>query len=350
MTERVEKTRRTGPSRRHVMAGLAAGLAMMGGAGAAPARAADLTKATLRLKWLPQTQFAGFYVAVAKGYYKDEGIDLTINPGGPNLLAENLVATGADTFGLSGGLDSVFAARDKGMPVVCIGISHQMTPFVFVARADGPIKTIQDFKGKTVTTWFTGANHVLNAILAKNGIDPSLVTIQPQQVSVTPFIDGQVDVITATRYNEYYTIKTRMGEEKLRTFVAEDSGITFPRDTLIVSETTAKEKPELVKAFLRASIKGWKDAFNDPKGAVDTVMAIAPTLDRAHQEFQLTEAKKLMVAGKVPEKGLFWIDMDSVKITQDLFLNAKVISKPVDLGATFNTSFLEAIPLANRKP
>ncbi len=336
-------------NRRNVLAALAAGVALLGGAMTA-APAADLTKATLRLKWLPQTQFAGFYVAVAKGYFKDEGIDLTINPGGPNLLAENLVATGADTFGLSGGLDSVFAARDKNLPIVCIGISHQMTPFVFVARADGPIKTIQDFKGKTVTTWFTGANHVLNAILTKNGIDPALVTIQPQQVSVTPFVDGQVDVITATRYNEYYTIKTRMGEEKLRTFVAEDSGITFPRDTLIVSETTAKEKPDLVKAFMRASIKGWKDAFNDPKGAVDTVMAIAPTLDRAHQEFQLAEAKKLMVAGKVAEKGLFWIDMDAVKVTQELFLNAKVISKPVDLAATFNTSFLEAIPLADRKP
>ncbi len=338
-------------TRRSLLATLVAGAAFITAAlPAVPAAAADLTKASLRLKWLPQAQFAGFYVAVAKGYYKAEGIDLTINPGGPNILTENLVATGADTFGLSGGVDSVFAARDKGMPVVCVGIAHQMTPFVFVTRVDGPIKTVDDFKGKKVTTWFTGANHVLKAMLTKAGVDPALVNIQPQQVSVTPFVDGQVDVITATRYNEYYTIKTRMGEETLRSFVAEDFGVTFPRDTLIVSEATAKEKPELVKAFLRASIKGWQDAFADPKGAVDTIMAVAPTLDRAHQEFMLAEAKKLMVAGTVKENGLFWIDMAAVKTAEQLFLDAKVIAKPVDLAATFNVSFLESIPLAERRP
>ena len=184
-------------SRRHAFSVLSA-IALATGSLVTAAPAAELQKASLRLKWLPQAQFAGFYVAAAKGYYKAEGIDLTINPGGPNLLTENLVATGADTFGLSGGTDSVFAARDKGLPIVCIGVSHQITPFIFVTRKDGPVKTIQDFKGKTVTTWFTGANHVLNGMLAKEGIKPDELKIQPQQVSVTPFVDGNVDVITAT--------------------------------------------------------------------------------------------------------------------------------------------------------
>jgi NitT/TauT family transport system substrate-binding protein len=314
------------------------------------APAAELQKASLRLKWLPQAQFAGFYVAAAKGYYKAEGIDLTINPGGPNLLTENLVATGADTFGLSGGTDSVFAARDKGLPIVCIGVSHQITPFIFVTRKDGPVKTIQDFKGKTVTTWFTGANHVLNGMLAKEGIKPDELKIQPQQVSVTPFVDGNVDVITATYYNEFYTIQSRMPKDSLKTFVAEDYGITFPRDTLIVAEATAKEKPELIKAFLRASLKGWKDAFSDPKGAVDTVMAAAPTLDRAQQEFMLTEVKRLMTAGAAAKNGVFWIDADAVKTAHDFFLKYGVISKPVDLAAAYDASFIQSIPAADRLP
>jgi NitT/TauT family transport system substrate-binding protein len=339
------------PSRRHALAVLAT-VALAAGAltAAAPAAAEDLTKASLRLKWLPQAQFAGFYVALARGYYKAEGIDLTINPGGPNLLTENLVATGADTFGLSGGTDSVFAARDKGLPVVCIGVSHQITPFLFVTRKDGPVKTLQDFKGKTVTTWFTGANHVLNGMLAKEGIKPDEVKIQPQQVSVTPFVEGNVDVVTATYYNEFYTIQSRMPKDSLKTFVAEDYGITFPRDTLIVSETTAKDKPELVKAFLRASLKGWKDAFADPKAAVDTVMAIAPTLDRAQQEFMLAEVKRLMTAGKAAENGLFWIDADAIKTAHDFFLKYSIISKPVDLAAAYNASFIESIPLSDRRP
>jgi NitT/TauT family transport system substrate-binding protein len=317
--------------------------------GSMPASAQTLTKATLRLKWLPQAQFAGFYLAVAKGYYRAEGLDLTINPGGPNLLAENLVATGADTFGLSGGTDSVFAARDKALPIVCIGVSHQVTPFVFVSRKDGPVKTIQDFKGRTVTTWFTGANHVLNGMLVKEGVKPEEVKIQPQQVSVTPFVDGSVDVVTATYYNELYTIMARMPKDNLRTFVAEDYGITFPRDTLITSETFAKEKPELVKGFLRASIKGWKEAFADPKAGVDAVMAVAATLDRAHQDFMLTEVKRLMTAGKAAENGLFWIDPVSIKTAHDFFLANKVISRPLDLAAAYVGDFLSGLPVADRR-
>jgi NitT/TauT family transport system substrate-binding protein len=328
--------------RRTVLAGLAA-TAVVG-----TARSQTLSKASLRLKWLPQAQFAGFYVAKAKGYYAEEGIDLTINPGGPNLLTENLVASGADTFGLSGGTDSVFAARDKGLPIVCVGVAHQVTPFVFVARKDGPVKTIQDFRGKTVTAWFTGANYVLLAMLAQAGIKQSDFTLQPQQVSVSPFVDGQVDVVTATVYNEYFTLMTRMGAENLRRFVPEDYGITFPRDTLIASEAVLKNNPDLVRGVLRASIRGWRDALRDPKLGVDTVMAVAPTLDRKAQEFMLTEVGKLMVAKEGSKDGLFWIDDAAVKSAHDFLLKYEVIKKPVDLAAAYNRSFLDGIPLADR--
>ncbi|CDZ49734.1 ABC transporter substrate-binding protein [Neorhizobium galegae] len=319
------------------------------GYGATPAAAQQAVNASLRLKWLTQAQFAGFYVALEKGYYKDEGINLTINPGGPNLLTENLVATGADTFGLSGGTDSVFSARDKGLPIVCIGVAHQVTPFVFVTYKDGPVKTVQDFKGKKVTAWFTGANHVLSAMLAKAGIKAGEVDIQPQQVSMTPFIDKQVDVATATRYNELQIVAQRAGMDNLRIFVPEDSGVSFPRDTLIVSEQTAKEKPELVEKFLRASIKGWKYALTHEKEAIDIVMKVAPTLDRAQQEVMLSEIKKLMVAGKGGTDGLFAIDKTAVGSANSLLAEYKVISKPVDLDAAFNDSFLSKIPVAEKR-
>jgi NitT/TauT family transport system substrate-binding protein len=312
-------------------------------------QAAELTKASLRLKWLPQTQFAGFYVAQAKGYYRDEGIDLTINPGGPNLLTENLVASGTDTFGLSGGTDSVFAARAKKLPIICIGVAHQLTPFVFVSKKDGPVKTLEDFRGRNVTTWFTGSNYVLLGMLADKNIAQKDVKIQPQQVSVTPFVDGDVDVVTATWYNELDTLKTRMGAENLRLFVAEDYGITFPRDTLITSEKVAKENPELVKAFLRATLRGWKDAIKDPKNAVDTVMAVAPTLERPHQEAMLTEAVRLMEAGSAKENGLLTIDATAVQKAHDFLLKYNVIPEAVDLKAAFHPEFLESIPAADRK-
>lgn len=317
---------------------------------ATPAQAQELTKVSLRLKWLPQAQFAGFYYAQAKGFYEEEGLDLTINPGGPNLLTENLVATGADTFGLSGGTDSVMGAIDKGLPIVSVGVGHQVTPFVFVARENGPVKTLKDFEGKKVTTWFTGANYVLFGMLANAGVDRAKTDIQPQQVSVTPFVTGDIDVITATWYNELYTIRQRMKDEPLKLFVAEDFGMTFPRDTLIVSKETAQQKPELVTAFLRASIRGWKEAMKNPEEAVDIVMQASPTLDRAHQEYMLTEAYRLMTAGKAKTHGLFYVDKEAIQVAHDFLLENKALPRAVDLDSTFDGSFLERIALEERLP
>jgi NitT/TauT family transport system substrate-binding protein len=338
-------------SRRHVLVAIvAAALAAGSLASAAPVAAQTLTKASLRLKWLPQAQFAGYYLALEKGYYRDAGLDLAINPGGPNLLTENLVATGADTFGVSGGTESVLAARVKGLPIVCVGIAHQITPFVFVTRKDGPIKTIEDIPGHKTTAWFTGANLVLTAILASKGIDPKAANLMPQQVSFTPFVNGDVDVVVATRYADVALLRRRIGPDSLRLFDPEDFNITIPRDTLIVSEATAKEKPELVKAFLRASIRGWQEARRDPKAALDAVMKIAPTLERPVEEETLTEILKIMSAGPAATQGLFWIDPVVVKKAHDFLLEYKAISEPVDLKVAFLPEFLASIPAPDRMP
>lgn len=314
------------------------------------AQAQSSTQASLRLKWLPQAQFAGFYVAKAKGYYEDEGIDLTINPGGPNVLTENLVASGSDTFGLAGGAESVLAARDKGLPVVAIGLGTQRTDFIFVTKRDGPIETIQDFAGHRVSTWFTGANYALFAILADQGVDRDQVSIQPQQVSMTPFINGATDVATATWYNELNTLRDQLGEDALRLFSPDDYGITFPRDALVVSETTLAERPELVAGFLRATLRGWKEAFADPEQAVDIVMQVAPTLDRHHQQRMLAEMQRLMTTGPAAEHGLYWLDHDTLAKEQDLLARYEVISQPVDIDQAFVTAPLESIPLEARLP
>jgi NitT/TauT family transport system substrate-binding protein len=310
------------------------------------ASAAELTKASLRLKWLPQAQFAGYYMAQAKGYYKDAGIDLTLNPGGPNLQCETLVASGADTFGVSGGADSVIAARNKGLPVVSVGMVGQVTPLVFVARKDGPIKTLEDFRGKKVSVWFNGANLVLFRMLASKGIQPTEMTIQPQQIGVTPFVDGDVDVIGAFTYNELLTIQSRMGADKLRLFTPGDYGVALPVDSLIVAEKTAKEKPELVKAFLQATLRGWQDVFKDPKAGVDVVMKVAPSLDRDQQARQLTEVLRLMNSGQAKQQGLFYLDPGELQKAHDLL--QKTLTRPVELKDAFDSSFLDSIPVASR--
>lgn len=318
--------------------------ASLGGADAAAAA----EKASLRLKWLPQAQFAGFYVAKAKGFYEAEGIDLTINPGGPNLNAEALVASGADTFGLSGGVESHLAAVDKGMSLVAIGVAHQKTPYAFVTYPDSGINTLEDFKGRKVSTWYSGSQYTLKAMLATAGITESDLTIMPQSVSMNPFIDREVDVATATLYNELNTLKAR-GLTDLKIFQPDDYGIVVQRDTLITTAETIKDKPELVQGFFDATVKGWKYALQHKDEAVDILLKVDPGMDRKHQEAMIDTIEDVMIAGKGASDGMFFIDYDTLQKQHDILLAAGVMKNPVDLKTAFDPSFWEKAPVDDKK-
>ncbi len=316
---------------------------------ASPALAQSLTRVQLRLKWLPQTQFAGFYLALERGHYRAEGLDLTINPGGPNIQGETIVASGAEQFGVTGGIDSFFAARERQLPVICIGMNHQITPFVFVAKRTSNINSLEDFRGKRVTAWFTGAHLVLYGMLAARGITRESVNIQPQQVSVTPFINGETDVCAATWYNELNTIRARLGgDANLRLFSAEDYGISIPRDTLVANQAFAQANPRAVEGFLRASIKGWREAKAEPAAGLESVMKIAPTLDRAHQIAMLPEAIRLMQAGPAATQGWFALDAGVIQRAHDFFVEQRVLQAPLDLAAAFRPEYIQSIPLPER--
>lgn len=313
--------------------------------GGLPAAAQE--KASVRLKWLPQAQFAGIYMAKEKGFYLAEGIDMTINPGGPNISAEALVAAGTDQFAQGGGVDSQVTSRAKNLPLVTIGIMHQKTPFVFISHADSGIKAVKDFKGKKVSVWFTGAQFVLYSMLAQNGLAQSDVTIQPQQVALTPFLDRQVDVVAATLYNEMNTIKAR--KVSVNIIAAEDSGITMPRDPLMTSEKVIQERPKLVQGFVNATLRGWKYAFQNKKETVDVLLRIAPTLDRAHQEAMLVSAEEVTLAGTGKSQGIGYIDMPAVEKAHKVLLDNKAIDSPIDLSKAFDDRFWKAAPDADKK-
>jgi NitT/TauT family transport system substrate-binding protein len=341
-----QQSKKTGGRRRFIVGAgaLVVGSAIvMGLGGAADAK----EKVSLRLKWLTQAQFAGFYVAKAKGYYDEYGIDLTINPGGPNLNAESLVASGADTFGLTGGVESQLAARDKGLPLVAIGVSHLLTPYTFVTYDDSGIKTLKDFKGKTVSTWLTGAQHTLRAMLATAGLKEGDYKLVPQSVSMNPFINKDVAVATATLYNEYQTLQEK-GIKNLRLFQPDDYGITVQRDTLVTTEKMIKENPKLVQNFLNATLKGWQYALQHEDEAVDIVIKAAPSLARPHQEAMIEMIHKVMLPKGAPM--MLAIEYDALKKQHDILLKAGVLKKPVDLKAAFDDSFLKASPKDIRLP
>jgi len=314
---------------------------------ALPASAAE--KVSLRLKWLAQAQFAGFYVAKAKGFYDQAGLDLTINPGGPNLNVETLVASGNDTFGLAGGTETVLLAREKGLPLVCIGVTVQNTPFTYVTYKDSGITKVKDFAGKKVATWFTGTQYTLYSMLASAGVKQSDLTIVPQSGSMAPFVEKQFDVAAATYYNELNTLKEQGLGDKLTLIKPDDYGVVVQQDTVLVSEKYRNEKPQQVQAFLTATIKGWKYALQNKKEAIDIVMAAAPSLNRAHQEAMLDEFEKLVKAGKGSTDGILAIDLPTVEKMQTQLVGYKALKAPADLSKAYDPSFWTQVPVADKK-
>jgi NitT/TauT family transport system substrate-binding protein len=312
-----------------------------------PASAAE--KVSVRLKWLAQAQFAGFYVGKAKGFYEQAGLDLTINPGGPNLNVETLVASGNDTFGLAGGTETVLFAREKGLPLVCIGVTVQKTPFTYVTYKDSGIKTVKDFAGKKVATWFTGTQYTLYSMLASAGVKQSDLTIVPQTGSMAAFVEKQFDVAAATYYNELNTLKAQGLGDKLTLIKPDDYGVVVQQDTVLVSEKYRNEKPEQVQAFMNATVKGWKYALQNKKEAIDIIMAAAPSLNRAHQEAMLDEFEKLVKAGRGGTEGILALDMELVGKMQAQLIDYKALKTPSDLAKAYDGSFWAKVPVADKK-
>ncbi|MET4806097.1 NitT/TauT family transport system substrate-binding protein [Limibacillus sp. MBR-115] len=311
-------------------------------------QAMALEQVSMRLKWLTQAQFIGFYVAKAKGFYEEEGLDMTINPGGPNLNGESMVAAGAENFAVAGGAENMLKSRAKGLPVIGIGMMLQRTPSAYVAHKGAGIGSPKDFKGKTVSTFFTGAQNTLFAVLSKEGVSKDEVNVIPQAVSLAPFIDKQVDVATVMLFNELNVLRNRGVEVEV--FQAEDYGVSFPSDTIITNETMIKERPETVQGFLNASIRGWKYAYENPAEAIDILMAAAPSLERPHQTAMLEELNKLVVADRGTTDGIAVLDVEKLEGVREFLIENGELPESVTLAESINTSFWDAVPAAYKKP
>jgi NitT/TauT family transport system substrate-binding protein len=303
---------------------------------------------SVRLRWVTQTQFAGVYVALEKGFYKQAGLDMKINPGGPNVSTETLVASGADTFAVAGATDAMLFAREKKLPVVAIGMSLQTTPYAFVSHQASPIKTIKDFSGKTASAWFTGSQYQLYTALHHEGIDPKSVNIVSQPFSMQPFIDGKYDISTVTMYNELLVLKDKNIPVNL--FRPDEHGFRGQDNALITSEKMIQQKPEVVQAFLDATLRGWKYAIANQAEAVDIVMKSGSGLNKAHQTNMLAAYAQLMTTGTGRTKGLGWVDIEAAKQANDNLVKYTALKAPVDYAAAFTNQFWDKVPAEYKQP
>ena len=166
-------------------------------------------KVTLQLKWVTQSQFAGYYVAKAKGFYDEEGLDVDIKPGGPDIAPEQVIAGGGADV-IVDWMGGALAAREKGVPLVNIAQPFKKAGMEMVCPKDGPIKTEADFKGHTLGVWFYGNEYPFFAWMNKLGLSTEGgadgVTVLKQSFDVQPLIQKQADCISVMTYNEYWQL------------------------------------------------------------------------------------------------------------------------------------------------
>jgi NitT/TauT family transport system substrate-binding protein len=316
------------------MVGLVVGVLAVA-AWAAPAVAQD-SKVRLQLKWVTQAQFAGYYAAKARGFYSAEKLDVTIIPGGPDIVPEQVVAGGGAEFGIDW-LPSLLSAREQGVPLVNIGQVFAYSGMRELAFKSSGIKTAADLRGRKVAVWFGGNEFALMATLAKYKIDPQKdVTLVQQPFDMNLLLQKQVDAAAAMTYNEYKQVLdggVKPDDLVVIDFNAEgtamlEDGIFSRADWL----RTGKNK-ETAARFLRASLKGWEYCRDNAAACVDLVLKESPVLGKEHQTWMMTEINKLVWGPPASKTPVGKMDPEAFKRTAEIALRFGVIKKPAETSA-----------------
>ena len=302
---------------RHLL--LAAALAGI----AAPAWSADTL--TLQLKWVPQAQFAGYFVAAAKGLYEKAGLDVTIKNGGPDIAPEQVIAGGGADV-IVDWMPAALAAREKGVKLVNIAQIFDKSGLELTCRKDSGVATPADFKGKTLGVWFYGNEYPflswMSKLKLKTSGGPDGVTVLKQAFNVDPLLQKQAACISTMTYNEYWQlIEAGMKADQLHVFKYEDQGVATLEDGLYTTEAKLADPvmAERLARFVRASIEGWTYAVEHQDEAVKIVLAAdtAGAQTAAHQTRMLSEVAKLI--GK-PARGVGYLEPAAYDRTVEVLL------------------------------
>jgi len=266
---------------------------------ATAAYAADEVR--LQLQWVTQAQFAGYYVALDKGYYDAEDLDVSILPGGPDIAPPQVLAGGGADAMLNW-MPSALAARERGLPVVNIAQPFKSSGLMLTCWKDTGIKSPADFKGKTIGVWFFGNEYPFLSWMSQEGIStdggPDGVTVLRQGFNVDPLLQRQADCISTMTYNEYgQVLDAGVSEDELVTFKYENQGVATLEDGIYVLEDNLNDPAFVDKMvrFVRASMKGWKYAEANPGEAAEIVLDNDETgaQTEAHQVRMMGEIAKL---------------------------------------------------------
>ena len=256
---------------------------------------------TLQLKWVTQAQFAGYYVAQDKGFYEEEDLNITIKPGGPDIAPPQVIAGGGADI-IVDWMPSALASREKGVALVNIAQPFKRSGMMLTCRKETGIESPADFADKTLGVWYFGNEYpflswMSQLNLATDGSDGG-VTVLKQGFNVDPILQKQADCVSTMTYNEYWQIiDAGIPEEELQVFKYEEQGVSTMEDGLYTLEKNLEDAAFVEKAarFVRASMKGWAYARENPDEAADIVLEndASGAQTEKHQRRMMREINKL---------------------------------------------------------
>lgn len=262
--------------------------------GTTSVQAQTMESVTLQLKWTHAFQFAGYYAAIEKGYYKQAGLTVQLLEAAPGTEPVKAVLAGLAEFGV--GNSSLLLERQAGAPVVALAVIFQHSPMVLVARQSKPVQSVHDLQGKRVM--FEPQSAELKAYLRQEGIDDAALQVLPHSFNTRDLIEGRVDGMTAYSTNELYDLD--QAGLAYQVYSPRAVGIDFYGDNLFTTEQQIKAHPARVAAFRKASLKGWAYAMAHPDEIIDLIQTrYAKQLPRGFLRFEAQQMEPLLQSGLI---------------------------------------------------
>lgn len=292
---------------------------------------------TVQLKWVHQAQFAGLYLAQAKGYYAAENLRVTFVEGGTGIDPITQVVSGVADIGIAGP-EELLIRRSAGDPVIAVATIYQHSPVVFVVRPDSDIKRPADFVGRTVG--LRGATRdgeiQFAAMMKRAGFSISHVEVVSHTYNYAPFLRGEIDSQFA--YATSGLIRVRAQGMTPRLIWPDDYGVHLFSDTLFATDHLIAQKPDMIRRFVRATLRGWSDALSHAEEAVDATMAYAFESDRHLQTQMFLASAPLVYTGRAKIGAMSesaWAEAQRVLVENDL------LAAPIGLGQVYTLAFLD---------
>lgn len=299
----------------------------------------------VQLSWAPSAQFTGMIVAADKGFYEEEGLDVELLPGGPNVVPLQVVANGGADVGLTSVLE-LYAARDKDLPLQGIAQLDQRSALLLVTRKDSGLDEAAELEGKRVGLWLGGDEFEFYAMARQLGLDPETdFQIVNQSFTMDQFIGGELDATSAMSFDQLLVLTSQPGfaREDLNIIDYNDFGTVNPRGIVVATESVVSDQADALARLLKATRRGWEYTFDNAAEALDILMEVVPAGDytRDHQEASIAEMQRLMLPDGFERADLGRIDSGTFDRAAEVALEYGVVASPPE-GDVYVTSIYDA--------